>query len=205
MRSQLQDDAIPAPRAPIPHALEDFLLTMPAAYHDRFSEADARLHAGIVLRRQGAPIHVEICGDDQVQPGLLCVVTDHLPGLMRMVAAVLAAHSLNILDKAVYFRSSLRGRNEAVFFFRVVPLNDGDQISDHLVATLRSTMIDVLKGKIDISALCRRSTPTWRPLAPVIEEPAPSSSGIDRLSQVQMTEPPPAPHIPRYSRLPQLV
>jgi hypothetical protein len=198
----LQDHGIPVPRAPIPLAVEDFLATMPAAYHDRFSEADARTHAGIVLRRQGASIHLEQCGD----AGLLCIVTDHLPGVMRTIAAVLAAHSLNILDKTMYCRTPLRGWSEAVSFYRVAASSEGPQLDEALVASIRETIINVQKGKVDINSLSHRTSPTWRPPPPPLEaipEPEPSSVNFDRLSQIQMAEPPPAPPLTRYSKVPQ--
>jgi hypothetical protein len=210
----LQDHGIPVPRAPIPLAVEDFLATMPAAYHDRFSEADARIHAGIVLRRQGASVHVELCsnpGNDIAgssnpgnSPALLCVVTNHLPGLLRAVTAVLAAYSLNILDKAVYCRAPRGGWSEAISFFSVVPQGDNLVLNDQLVSSIRQTIIDVLRGKVDINTLSRRATPTWRPPAPssAIPEPEPSSVNFDRLSQIQMAEPPPAPPLTRYSKVP---
>jgi hypothetical protein len=211
--SSLQDDGIPVPRAPIPLAVEDFLATMPAAYHDRFSEADARVHAGIVLRRQGASVHLELCSEPN-SPGndtsnsaaLLCVVTNHLPGLLRAVTAVLAAYSLNILDKTVYCRVPRNGWSEAISFYRVVPHGEGLVVNDQLVASMRQTIIDVLKGKVDINTLSRRASPTWRPPAPPIDaipEPEPSSVNFDRLSQIQMTEPAPAPPLTRFSKVPQ--
>ncbi|HTM45105.1 MAG TPA: hypothetical protein VL137_09140 [Polyangiaceae bacterium] len=204
MTFPLHDDAIPVPRAPMPHALEEFLSTMPPAYHNRFGETEARAHAGIVLRRNGAPVHLEICEDDQIHPGQLCVVTDFLPGLMRTVSEVLMAHSLNILDKSGYCRVPARGWNEAVFFFRVLPQPDGPELNDAFLATLRSTIVDVLKGKVSVSSLSRRSTPTARPPACASDapEPEPSSSSADRLSQFQMSEPPRARPIPRFSKLP---
>lgn len=207
--AKLQGDGIPVPRAPIPLAVEDFLGTMPAAYHDRFNETDARVHAAIVLRRQGASVHVELCDDQGGGLGLLCVVMDHLPGLTRAVSAVVAAHSLNILDKAVYCRAPAQGWREEISFFRVAPHGDDPTLHDphdgQLVASLHKTIVDVLKGKIDINTLSHRASPTWRPPAPssAIPEPEPSSAGSDRLSQIQMMEPPPAPPPLRYSKVPQ--
>jgi hypothetical protein len=201
-----KDESIPVPRAPIPTAVEDFLATMPGAYHDRFNEVDARIHAAIVLRRQGASVHLEMY-DDPVKGHVLCVVTNHLPGLMRMVSAVLAAHSLNILEKTFYCRTPLRAWREAVSFFQVAPMNDGTELNDELVASLRNTIVDVLKGKVDIASLSRRASPTWRPPPPPLEsipEPEPSSVNIDRLSQLHMTEPPPAPPPVRFSNVPPL-
>jgi UTP:GlnB (protein PII) uridylyltransferase len=161
--SQL-NNPIPAPRAPIPMLVEDFLNTMPLSYQDRFTEADARVHASILSRRHDALVHIESCRAEEVGTHWLCVVTNERPGLLRIVAAAVTAHSLNVAEAITFCRAAGGHRTEAVYFFRVGALSgEVEPPSEALILSLRSTIADVLKGKQDITLLYRRSSPTWRP------------------------------------------
>jgi UTP:GlnB (protein PII) uridylyltransferase len=161
--SQL-NNSIPAPRAPIPMLVEDFLNTMPLSYQDRFGEADARVHASILARRHDALVHIESCHADEVGTHWLCIVTNERPGLLRIVAATVTAHGLNVAEAITFCRAAGTRRPEAVYFFRVGALNgDAGPPNEALIMSLRGTIADVLKGKQDITLLYRRSSPTWRP------------------------------------------
>jgi UTP:GlnB (protein PII) uridylyltransferase len=161
----LLDQYIPTPRAPLPTAVEEFLSSMPASYHAQFDETDARDHAAIVWRRDRALAHIEqwiAPGEDAVW---LCVVTDDRPGLLASLSAAITAHSLNILDAKIYCRTAADGQREAVDFFRVLPVKVGGppSLDAAELAMLGSTLVGVLRGKIDLRTLRNRAVPTWRP------------------------------------------
>lgn len=163
----LLDHYIPTPRAPLPTAVEEFLSSMPASYHAQFDETDARDHAAIVWRRDRSMVHVEqwiAPGQDAVW---LCVVTDDRPGLLASLSAAITAHSLNILDAKIYCRLSAETGREAVDFFRVLPIKVGGppSLDAGELAMLSSTIVGVLRGKIDLRTLRNRAVPTWRPIA----------------------------------------
>jgi UTP:GlnB (protein PII) uridylyltransferase len=162
----LLDTYIPAPRAPLPTAVEEFLSSMPAAYHTQFNEADARDHAAIVWRRDRALAHLEQWLAPTQDAVWLCVVTDDRPGLLASLSAAITAHSLNILDAKIYCHRVAEG-DEAVDFFRVRPIRaDGPPTLDAAeLALLSSTIVGVLRGKIDLRTLRNRAMPTWRPSA----------------------------------------
>jgi len=99
-----------------------FVSSMPDPYPEQHPPGEVRAHAGIVGRRGGALVHIETCpGPDEAdEPGTwLCVVTDDRPGLLSLLSAAIAAHSLDILGARVYTRSRAGFPDEAVDLFSV--------------------------------------------------------------------------------------
>src|SRR3954447_13863315 len=93
-----------------------FLSSMPDPYPEQHQLEEVRAHAEIVSRRGGALVHLESCPGptETEEPGTwLCVVTDDRPGLLSLLSAAIAAHSLDILSARVYTRSRAGSPDEA--------------------------------------------------------------------------------------------
>jgi UTP:GlnB (protein PII) uridylyltransferase len=148
----------------MPTLVSEFLAGMPLAYRSQFSEADAKEHAAIVWRRSQVAAHVEQWVTSDKQTTWLVVVTDDRPGLLAALSTAITAHSLNILDAKIYCHIIDGERSEAVDFFRVAQVKGAGLVTltSAELASLARTITGTLQGKIDLSTLRRRSTPTLR-------------------------------------------
>jgi UTP:GlnB (protein PII) uridylyltransferase len=126
-----------------------------------------RAHAGIVSRRGGAFVHLETCPgpNDEEAPGTwLCVVTDDRPGLLSLLSAAIAAHSLDILSARVYTRARAGTPDEAVDLFAVRRLGSArGPIALTDLASIRKAMVALLRGELPVERLKRHAADTSRP------------------------------------------
>lgn len=167
MSSEAHDleEALPAPRAPLPTAVDEFLASMPPSYHQQFDENDARDHAAVAWRRGNGVAHLERWGETSQGESWLCLVTDDRPGLLAMLSAAITAHGLTVVDAKIYCHAGFEGRAEVLDLFRVSRVNGnvGSPLSDQELAALQETVIGVLKGRIEVRSLLKKASPTWRP------------------------------------------
>ncbi|HEX3597494.1 MAG TPA: hypothetical protein VHU80_20440 [Polyangiaceae bacterium] len=153
-----------------PEAPEDgvawFLASMPSQYSEEHQGSEVRAHAEIVLRRGNALVHLETCPGavPSEASAWLCVVTDDRPGLLSLLSAAIAAHSLDVLRAAVYTRSRPGLADEAVDLFSVRRLGSttGTLASSEL-APIERTMIALLRGELRVEQLERHAADTSRP------------------------------------------
>ncbi len=143
-----------------------FISSMPDPYPEEHVEEEVRAHAEIVSRRGSSLVHLEPCpGPDAGEEGVwLCVVTDDRPGLLSLLSAAIAAHSLDVLSAAVYTRSRPGLPDEAVDLFsvrRLGPVRDALDVSD--LAPIKKTMIALLRGELPVERLERHAADTSRP------------------------------------------
>jgi UTP:GlnB (protein PII) uridylyltransferase len=144
-----------------------FVSSMPDPYPDQHPLVEVRAHAGIVSRRGGALVHIETCpGPDEAdEPGTwLCVVTDDRPGLLSLLSAAIAAHSLDILGARVYTRSRAGFPDEAVDIFSVRRLGSSRgplALAD--LASIRKAMGALLRGELPVERLRRHAADTSKP------------------------------------------
>jgi UTP:GlnB (protein PII) uridylyltransferase len=144
-----------------------FVSSMPDAYAEQHPVEEVRAHAGIVSRRSGAVVHIEGCpgSNEAGEPGTwLCVVTDDRPGLLSLLSAAIAAHSLDILSARVYTRSRPGSPDEAVDLFsvrRLGPRNGPIAITD--LASIRKAMVALLRGELPVERLERHAADTSKP------------------------------------------
>lgn len=143
-----------------------FVSTMPAGYTEDYTDTEIRAHAGIVARRGSSLVHLETspgpaAGDASVW---LCVVTDDRPGLLSLLSAAIAAHSLDVLGAAVYTRARPGEPDEAVDLFSVrrFGASPGPAAPADLAA-ITGTMIALLRGDIAVEQLKRHAADTARP------------------------------------------
>ncbi|HEX4337838.1 MAG TPA: hypothetical protein VH062_18135 [Polyangiaceae bacterium] len=139
---------------------------MPDPYSEEHVEAEVRAHANIVSRRGTSLVHLETCpGPTAADPGVwLCVVTDDRPGLLSLLSAAISAHSLDVLSAAVYTRARPGLPDEAVDLFSVrrLGLTHG-VVADGDLASIKKTMIALLRGELPIEQLERHAADTSKP------------------------------------------
>ncbi|HVW26799.1 MAG TPA: hypothetical protein VHC69_15630 [Polyangiaceae bacterium] len=141
-----------------------FVSTMPAGYTEDYTDAEIRAHAGIVARRGSALVHLETCpglaADDAVW---LCVVTNDRPGLLSLLSAAVAAHSLDVLGAAVYTRARPGEPDEAVDLFSVRRFGASPgPVAPVDLAAITRTMIALLRGDLAVEQLKRHAADTTR-------------------------------------------
>jgi UTP:GlnB (protein PII) uridylyltransferase len=143
-----------------------FVSSMPDGYAEEHADAEIRAHAGIVARRGDALVHVETCPGPTIdERGIwLCVVTDDRPGLLSLMSAAVAAHSLDVLGASVYTRARAGKPDEAVDLFSVRKLGPSPGgMPDVDIVSIRRTMIALLRGELPVEQLERHAADTSRP------------------------------------------
>jgi UTP:GlnB (protein PII) uridylyltransferase len=143
-----------------------FLSSMPEPYPNQHSMEEVRAHAEIVARRENSLVHLEACpGPTDEDDGVwLCVVTDDRPGLLSLLSAAIAAHSLDVLGARVYTRTRPGFPDEAVDLFsvrRLGPTHGPIALAD--LASIRKTMMSLLRGELPVERLQRHAADTSRP------------------------------------------
>lgn len=146
----------------------EFQASMPDSYRQRYSEEEARMHAGIARRRHDALVHVELCEPDAVEHEAcwICVVTDDCPGLLSLLSAAISAHSLDVLEARIHTRFRSGQPPEAVDLFAVrrVWNASGETIDASDVEAIRGSIEALLEGRTDVDWIARRATPTSPPI-----------------------------------------
>ena len=143
-----------------------FVSSMPEGYAEEHADAEIRAHAGIVARRGDMLVHVEMCpGPSICEHGVwLCVVTDDRPGLLSLLSAAIAAHSLDVLGASVYTRSRPGNPDEAVDVFSVRKLGtSAGAMPDVDLVSMKRTMNAILNGEMPVERLKRHAADTSRP------------------------------------------
>ena len=149
-----------------PDGLSWFLSGMPDPYAEEHDEVEMRAHAEIVRRRGTALVHLEACpGPTSTERSeRLCVVTDDRPGLLSLLSAAIAAHSLDVLGASVYTRARPGQPDEAVDIFSVRRLGSaGTTIAPADIASIEKTMQALLRGELPVERLERHAADTSRP------------------------------------------
>jgi UTP:GlnB (protein PII) uridylyltransferase len=152
---------------PADEELSSFLATMPDPYPERHPMEEMRAHAAIVSRRSGALVHLETYpgpsgGEDAGT--WLCVVTDDRPGLLSLLSAAIAAHSLDILNARVYTRARAGAPDEAVDLFAVRRLGASPVPIGLLdLASIRKAMVALLRGELPVERLKQHAAETSKP------------------------------------------
>lgn len=140
---------------------------MPDAYRHRHDAREVEMHAGVARRRGKARVHVELCpGPVQPDSGRwICIVTDDRPGLLSLLSAAIAAHSLDILAARAYCRTREGAPDEAVDLFAVRRLKEpiSGPLSRRDVDAVRATIESLLSGETSVSRLERQGAETSRP------------------------------------------
>lgn len=140
---------------------------MPEAYRHRHDAREVEIHARIAARRGASLVHIELCpGPLQPDAGRwLCIVTDDRPGLLSLLSAAIAAHSLDILAARAYCRSRRGTADEAVDLFAVRRLKEpiSGPLSDRDIRAVRATVESLLRGETSVSRLERHGAETSRP------------------------------------------
>jgi [protein-PII] uridylyltransferase len=103
-----------------------FMASMPVRYRVLFDPRTVRRHATVAYRRIGRPVGAEVWRTLADGTSELCVVADDRPGLLLLIAAVLAAHHLDVMSALLFSRASDEGRDEAVDLFWVRRFTRGD-------------------------------------------------------------------------------
>jgi [protein-PII] uridylyltransferase len=142
---------------------------MPDAYRHRHDAREVEVHRHIVARRGGALVHVELC-PGLVQPDSsrwVCIVTDDRPGLLSLLSAAIAAHSMDILAARAYCRSRHGFPDEAVDLFAMRRLKEpiSGPLSGRDIIGVRATVESLLRGETSVSRLERHGAETSRPSA----------------------------------------
>ncbi len=101
-----------------PQLINAYLEGMPKSYFIGHSAAHIAAHAEVVARRGDKPVAVGAVPARHRDAIDLCFVADDRPGLLAMLAAVLAANRLEIMTAHIFLRPAGE-RNEAVDFFSV--------------------------------------------------------------------------------------
>lgn len=143
-----------------------FVTSMPEGYAGEHADAEIRAHAGVVARRGDSLVHVETCPGPAIdgQSVWLCVVTDDRPGLLSLLSAAVAAHSLDVLGASVYTRARPGNPDEAVDVFSVRKLGPSPATAPDVdIVSIKRTMIALLKGELPVEQLKRRAADTSRP------------------------------------------
>jgi UTP:GlnB (protein PII) uridylyltransferase len=146
-----------------------FVSSMPSGYPEEHADGEIRAHAGIVVRRGTSLVHVETCPGPSIgeQSVWLCVVTDDRPGLLSLLSAAVAAHSLDVLGASVYTRSRPGNPDEAVDLFSVRKLGTSPGAAPDVdLVSIQRTMIALLKGDLPVEQLKRHAADTSRPTRP---------------------------------------
>jgi UTP:GlnB (protein PII) uridylyltransferase len=143
-----------------------FVSSMPDGYVEEHADAEIRAHAGIVARRGESLVHVEMCPGPAIegQGVWLCVVTDDRPGLLSLLSAAVAAHSLDVLGASVYTRDRPGSPDEAVDVFSVRKLGASPGAAPDVdLISIKRTMMALLKGEMPVERLKRHAADTSRP------------------------------------------
>jgi UTP:GlnB (protein PII) uridylyltransferase len=146
--------------------VEWFVVGMPEEYSSLHDAAEIAAHAGVVGRREASLVHVELCPGSLQGDGnaWLCVVTDDRPGLLSLLSAAIAAHSLDILAARVYTRTRAGLPDEAVDLFCVRQLgNASGPVLGADLASIRRSMVSLLRGELPVETLERHAADTSRP------------------------------------------
>jgi UTP:GlnB (protein PII) uridylyltransferase len=160
----------PARRLLLQESVDEFLQSMPEAYRHRHDAREVEIHARIAGRRAGALVYAELCpGPLQPDSGRwICIVTDNRPGLLSLLSAAIAAHSLDILAARAYCRSRRGMTEEAIDLFAVRRLKEpiSGPLSDRDIVAVRATVESLLRGETSVSRLERHGAETSRPPGP---------------------------------------
>ena len=113
------------PVSPREEALRDYLASMPRSYRQLFDEDAIATHAGVVKRRGGSAVHVEIWRELPGRVAAICVVADDDAGLLSRISAALLAESFDVVAAQAYCRTRPDGRVEAVDLFWIRRLAHG--------------------------------------------------------------------------------
>ncbi len=144
-----------------------FLDGMPEPYAAQHGMLEIRAHAEIVSRRALSLVHLEICPRpaDADSGEWICVVTDDQPGLLSLLSAAIAAHSLDVIEARVYCRARPGRPNEAVDLFSVRRLRQPSQepLTQADLAAIQTTMAALLRGETAIERLEQHAAKTSRP------------------------------------------
>lgn len=94
-----------------------FIASMPLAYAQAFTAADAEEHARIALERGNSAARAVVWRTLPQGVAILCVVAEDRPGLVALVSAAFLAHALDVRSAQIYCRAGPNGGLEAVDFF----------------------------------------------------------------------------------------
>jgi UTP:GlnB (protein PII) uridylyltransferase len=150
-------------------AMAPFYASMPDRYREVFDAADAREHAAIVMRRAGAPVHLEVWRRLPKGGAIVCIVADDRPGLLSFISASLVAHGMDIVAAQAYTRVAAEGGGaaEAVDFLWIQ--RDATTLSVSLpvlradITKVTEALNALVTGQVTIESIVRR----LRPLRPV--------------------------------------
>jgi [protein-PII] uridylyltransferase len=164
-----------------PAFLEAYLDGMPKSYFIGHSGAHIAAHAALVARREDKPVAVDAVPTRHRDAIDLCIAADDRPGLLAMIAAVLAANRFEIMTAHIFLRPTPSGRNEAVDFFSVRRFaRDGDEAIEPLtkfeVERIANDLTALITGQADAEKLLkeRRGSSSMR------ERPSPAvETGVE--------------------------
>lgn len=91
-----------------------FVASMPPEYRGAFDLEATRAHEGIVHRRGGRPVHVEIWRELSERVVAICVVAADGPGLLSRISAALVAQRIDVVSAHAYCRTREDGAAEAI-------------------------------------------------------------------------------------------
>jgi [protein-PII] uridylyltransferase len=124
-----------------------FAASMPARYRVLFDPRAVRKHAEIVMRRQGKPAHAEVWRTIPDGTTELCVVADDRPGLLLLIAAVLAAHHLDVMTGLLFSTSA----GEVVDFFWVRRTGQDRSPLGHIESrSIAELLCDLITGAVPL-------------------------------------------------------
>lgn len=146
-------DSSPAFERPVAYSsraadtlVDDFLATMPERYRQEFGWQTARQHARIAAERGNRPVHADLFSRTiALGPGI-CVVAPDAPGLLSVISTGLMLEGFDVTRADAYTRRIPTGSYEAVdlFWVRRSPPEQPSLLGDTEVASLRSTLLDLL-------------------------------------------------------------
>ncbi len=131
-------------------AVREFRASLPAAYRDRYEDAEVRAHVATALARGSSRAQVGVCPAPPDALGL-CVVAEDSPGVFSNITAALRLQDLDIVSAEAYTRRRADGAPEVVDVFRLrLPSQpQRGQAPGDVAAAVRETLSGLLSGQID--------------------------------------------------------
>jgi [protein-PII] uridylyltransferase len=159
--SDLARHSVSTSSAPPP---AEFSASMPESYRKNFDSRAISAHANLAQARGDARVIVGAFPSNR--PGTaLCVVAEDRPGLLATISAALVLCRLDVIEAEAYTRRQPDSADEALDIFWVrhdPPELRKEPITEQHVATLKSTILGLLEGKLDRA---RVGEPAGRPSA----------------------------------------
>lgn len=147
-------------QTPTADSLSSFAATLPESYRKNFEATAIAEHARIARSRGDQNVAVGAFPSKR-QGTALCVVADDRPGLLATISAALVLQRLDVIEAEAYTRRETGRRDEAldVFWVRHDPEERrGDPVSSEEVASLRTTLVELLEGRVDRERLSEPTT-----------------------------------------------